>query len=90
MMLSKRRAQTVREELIFSNVRPDRIVTQWVGESRPVAPNVNPDGSDNREGRQLNRRVEVVGVESIVRRAHRQNHLYQLGTVNLLFSHNYV
>ncbi len=60
MTLSQRRAETVKNELLFSNVRPDRIVMQWAGESRPVAPNVNPDGTDNREGRQLNRRVEVV------------------------------
>lgn len=29
------------------------------GETRPVAPNENPDGSDNPGGRRLNRRVEV-------------------------------
>jgi outer membrane protein OmpA-like peptidoglycan-associated protein len=31
-----------------------------LGETRPVAPNQNPDGSDNPTGRQQNRRVEVV------------------------------
>jgi OOP family OmpA-OmpF porin len=30
------------------------------GKKRPVAPNQNPDGSDNPAGRQLNSRVEVV------------------------------
>jgi OmpA-OmpF porin, OOP family len=29
------------------------------GESRPIAPNTNPDGSDNPEGRALNRRTEL-------------------------------
>ncbi len=29
------------------------------GESRPVAPNTNPDGSDNPDGRAENRRVEI-------------------------------
>jgi outer membrane protein OmpA-like peptidoglycan-associated protein len=29
------------------------------GKSKPVAPNTKPDGSDNPEGRQKNRRVEV-------------------------------
>lgn len=29
------------------------------GESRPVAPNANPDGSDNPDGRAQNRRVEI-------------------------------
>jgi outer membrane protein OmpA-like peptidoglycan-associated protein len=30
-----------------------------LGEANPVAPNANPDGSDNPEGRQKNRRVEI-------------------------------
>jgi len=34
--------------------------TRGFGESQPVAPNTNPDGSDNPEGRQANRRVEIV------------------------------
>jgi outer membrane protein OmpA-like peptidoglycan-associated protein len=34
-------------------------VHAW-GAARPVAPNTNPDGSDNPKGRQRNRRVEVV------------------------------
>ena len=29
------------------------------GESKPVAPNENADGSDNPSGRALNRRVEI-------------------------------
>ena len=29
------------------------------GESRPIAPNTNPDGSDNPEGRAKNRRTEL-------------------------------
>jgi outer membrane protein OmpA-like peptidoglycan-associated protein len=29
------------------------------GESEPVAPNENDDGSDNPDGRALNRRVEI-------------------------------
>ena len=30
------------------------------GEAKPVAPNEKPDGSDDPEGRQKNRRVEIV------------------------------
>ncbi|HEX9903466.1 MAG TPA: OmpA family protein [Propylenella sp.] len=30
------------------------------GETRPAAPNEHPDGSDDPEGRQMNRRVEIV------------------------------
>jgi OOP family OmpA-OmpF porin len=29
------------------------------GETRPIAPNTNPDGSDNPEGRAQNRRTEL-------------------------------
>jgi outer membrane protein OmpA-like peptidoglycan-associated protein len=60
MNLSRQRAEAVTSELVFGNVRPDRVVTEWVGESRPIAPNENEDGSDNPEGRELNRRVEIV------------------------------
>jgi OOP family OmpA-OmpF porin len=30
------------------------------GKTRPIAPNTNPDGSDNPIGRQKNRRVEIL------------------------------
>jgi photosystem I P700 chlorophyll a apoprotein A2 len=36
-----------------------RIETRGWGETRPVAPNVTPDGADDPEGRQRNRRVEI-------------------------------
>ena len=35
------------------------IVERSYGRTRPVAPNRNPDGSDNPEGRAQNRRVEL-------------------------------
>jgi OOP family OmpA-OmpF porin len=54
--LSKRRAQAVAAAL--SNpvwtTEPN-----WFGERRPVAPNAKADGTDNPEGRMLNRRVEI-------------------------------
>jgi outer membrane protein OmpA-like peptidoglycan-associated protein len=34
--------------------------TKGYGASRPVAPNKKPDGSDDPDGRQKNRRVEIV------------------------------
>jgi outer membrane protein OmpA-like peptidoglycan-associated protein len=34
--------------------------TRGWGAKRPVAPNAKPDGSDDPEGRQKNRRVEIV------------------------------
>ncbi len=40
---------------------PKIIETSGYGESKPVEPNTNPDGSDNPAGRQKNRRVELTG-----------------------------
>jgi outer membrane protein OmpA-like peptidoglycan-associated protein len=34
--------------------------TSGFGKKRPIAPNTKPDGSDDPEGRQKNRRVDVV------------------------------
>jgi len=60
LALSKARAETVANELIVNNLRRERVTTNGYGEDRPVAPNTNPDGSDNPEGRARNRRVEIV------------------------------
>jgi outer membrane protein OmpA-like peptidoglycan-associated protein len=35
------------------------ITTEGFGEEKPVAPNINFDGSDNPEGRAQNRRVQI-------------------------------
>jgi outer membrane protein OmpA-like peptidoglycan-associated protein len=45
--------------LVQKGISPDRLVAHGYGESMPIAPNTNPDGSDNPEGRQLNRRTEM-------------------------------
>jgi outer membrane protein OmpA-like peptidoglycan-associated protein len=37
-----------------------RFLAQGFGATHPVAPNAKPDGSDDPEGRQKNRRVEIV------------------------------
>lgn len=58
--LSERRAENVAMALENSGVSPNRITTKGYGKRYPVAPNTNPDGSDNPEGRAKNRRVEVV------------------------------
>lgn len=58
--LSERRANAVRDYLINAGVGNNRLTAQGLGETNPVADNTNPNGSDNPEGRQQNRRVEVV------------------------------
>ena len=59
--LSEKRAEAVKEWLSENaGVSPDIIKTIGYGETRPMVPNANSDGSDNPEGRQKNRRVEIV------------------------------
>jgi outer membrane protein OmpA-like peptidoglycan-associated protein len=47
-----------------------RVIAKGYGESKHIAPNENPDGTDNPEGRQMNRRIELtiigVGGEQII------------------------
>lgn len=59
MRLSQARSEAVRDWLIANGVAADRMSIQAHGESRPIAPNANADGSDNPAGRALNRRVEI-------------------------------
>jgi outer membrane protein OmpA-like peptidoglycan-associated protein len=59
--LSERRAAAV--ETWFrtkGNLKTTGFVTQGFGARNPVASNTNPDGSDDPDGRQKNRRVEII------------------------------
>ena len=58
MDLSQRRAESAVNYIIQRGISPDRLVAKGYGELRPVARNTNPDGTDNPEGRQRNRRTE--------------------------------
>lgn len=59
--LSQRRADNVAAVLEANPALADfRIVAVGFGERQPVAANRDPDGSDNPDGRALNRRVEIV------------------------------
>jgi outer membrane protein OmpA-like peptidoglycan-associated protein len=58
--LSARRAESVKAWLVQQGgVDGKRMTTKGWGEAKPVAPNTHTDGSDNPEGRQKNRRVEL-------------------------------
>ena len=58
--LSENRAASVKKWLVENaGVSGSRITTRGWGETKPVAPNKNSDGSDNPAGRQKNRRVEI-------------------------------
>ncbi len=63
MKLSQDRAQSVVNYLIMKGINPERLIAKGYGEGFPIEPNSFPDGRDNPDGRQKNRRTEfkVVG-----------------------------
>jgi outer membrane protein OmpA-like peptidoglycan-associated protein len=59
--LSEQRASSVKTWLVGHEQLPaTSLATSGFGARDPVAPNRHPDGSDNPDGRQLNRRVTVL------------------------------
>ena len=59
--LSIRRAESVKSWLTEKEGLVDwTFSTEGFGAKKPVAPNTKPDGSDDQEGRQKNRRVEII------------------------------
>lgn len=60
MQLSEKRAETVKNWLVEKGIDASRLVTRGYGEDFPLASN-----DDEREGRELNRRIEVKLLEEI-------------------------
>ncbi len=58
IQLSQRRAESTVAYLIRKGISADKLVAKGYGEEKPIARNTNPDGSDNPDGRQRNRRTE--------------------------------
>src|SRR3954454_2342795 len=59
--ISERRADSVRLWLVErEGLAKVKFTTQGLAASRPAVSNTKPDGSDDPEGRQKNRRVEIV------------------------------
>ena len=56
--LSERRADSVRRWLVEHGAATPMTTHGW-GKTRPIAPNTKPNGADDPEGRQKNRRVEI-------------------------------
>jgi len=56
--LYERRANSVKTWLVGHGAS-NQMNTQGFGDTKPVVPNTKPDGSDDPEGRQKNRRVEI-------------------------------
>ena len=63
MGLSERRAAASVNYLISKGIASDRLTAKGYGETKPIARNTNPDGTDNPTGRQLNRRTEFRIIE---------------------------
>lgn len=57
MKLSEKRAKAVKAYLVKKGIDEKRLITEWYGQTRPIAPNTTP------EGRQKNRRVEMMIIE---------------------------
>jgi outer membrane protein OmpA-like peptidoglycan-associated protein len=57
--LSDRRAVSVKNWFAKHGVAANSMQTHGWGGAKPVAPNTHPDGSDDPDGRQKNRRVEI-------------------------------
>lgn len=58
MRLSQARAQSVVDYLVQKGIPVERLQAKGYGETNQIAPNTLPNGKDNPEGRQLNRRTE--------------------------------
>ncbi|MFI5151228.1 MAG: OmpA family protein [Bacteroidia bacterium] len=56
--LSRMRAMAAQSYLVARGIKRSRLTALGHGKAYPAAPNEHPDGSDNPEGRQQNRRVE--------------------------------
>jgi len=56
--LSEARARSVVAYLVAKGVAESRLKSKGYGEAQPIAPNTNPDGTDNPDGREQNRRTE--------------------------------
>jgi len=62
--LSLNRANAARNYLVAKGISRSRIDTQTYGEANPIAKNELAGGQDTEEGRQLNRRVEILLLNS--------------------------
>ena len=61
--LSEERAQAVVNKLVENGISADRFKAKGYGEKTPAVSNTKVNGTDDPEGRQLNRRVELTITE---------------------------
>lgn len=58
--LSQKRAESVKQFFVDQGVPVAQVETVGFGKTIPLSPNLNPDGTDNPEGRGHNRRAEIL------------------------------
>ncbi len=58
LKLSQKRAESVVNYLVSKGINEKRLVPKGYGETKHIAPNENPDNTDNPEGRAKNRRTD--------------------------------
>lgn len=64
--LSLQRAEAVRQWLkTKGHIAAERMAVEGKGSSEPLAPNKHADGSDNPQGRELNRRVTITVIRAL-------------------------
>jgi len=56
---SVRSAESIADYLIANGVKPERIIIKGCGQVYPIAKDTNSDGTENKQGRTLNRRVQM-------------------------------
>lgn len=64
LSLSKKRYRAIIDYMAKKGISRKRMSGQGYGESEPLVPNENPDGSDNPENRWLNRRAVITIMEN--------------------------
>jgi OmpA-OmpF porin, OOP family len=63
--LSEGRARSCVDYLVSKGIAPNRLTSKGYGKSRPLVPNTLPNGQDDPNGRQVNRRVEFTIIEPV-------------------------
>lgn len=84
--LSSARSNKIRNRLYDNGIAWGRMKTRGYGEDKPIAPNKNPDGSDNPEGRLLNRRVSfVLNEKSLAQNASKEEEIIEISKPETTF-----
>ena len=65
LKLSTRRAESVVKYLISKGVTKKRLSFEGRGENEPIVPNTFEDGTDNPDGRMINRRTEFMVIDRL-------------------------